>query len=101
MFIKAAKLKELPDGAIIEKTVEGRPLVLVNQGGKIYCLDAICSHEEVSLAGGFCENNCLVCPAHGAMFDLDTGAVKLGPAVAPIKTYQIKIKDEDILVSLS
>jgi 3-phenylpropionate/trans-cinnamate dioxygenase ferredoxin subunit len=99
-FVFAAKLNQLPEGAIIEVTVEGRLLVLINCGGQIRCLDAICSHEEVSLAGGFCENNCIVCPAHGAMFDLDSGAVKAPPAVVPIKTYPIKIEGDNILVSL-
>lgn len=97
-FFFAAKLKDVPEGTIIEVTVSGRPLALVNQQGKIYCLDAICTHEDVSLGGGFCENNCIVCPAHGAMFDLESGTVKAAPAVVPLKTHRVEIDKKDILV---
>jgi 3-phenylpropionate/trans-cinnamate dioxygenase ferredoxin subunit len=41
----------------------------------------------------------IVCPRHGARFDVKTGAVRTLPAYAPVPAYQVKIEGDDILVA--
>jgi len=39
----------------------------------------------------------VTCPWHGSQFDLDTGQVMRGPAVAPVRTYSARL-DGGVLV---
>jgi 3-phenylpropionate/trans-cinnamate dioxygenase ferredoxin subunit len=41
----------------------------------------------------------IVCPRHGARFDVRTGQVRSLPAYRPVPTYQVKIEDGDILIA--
>lgn len=46
---------------------------------EIFVLDNICPHQHSSLIyDGFIEKDCVVCPAHGWMFDLRTGRLPSG-----------------------
>lgn len=53
----------------------GRNVVLFRgTNGKVYCLDAYCSHMGANLGfGGKVKNNCIQCPFHGWVFDGETG----------------------------
>ena len=42
----------------------------------------------------------IMCPLHGALFDIRTGENKTLPAVRPIDTYEVKVDEEKILMRL-
>lgn len=65
--------------------------------GQYYAIDDICTHDNGPLADGRIEGLCVVCPRHGAMFDLRTGeAVKL-PAYRPIDTFPVRLEGDRIV----
>ena len=41
-----------------------------------------------------------MCPRHGAYFDVRTGAALTLPAVIPVRTYRVRIEDEDVFIDL-
>jgi uncharacterized membrane protein/nitrite reductase/ring-hydroxylating ferredoxin subunit len=51
--------------------------------------DDRCTHKGGSLAGGVMICGTVQCPWHGSQFDVETGAVKAGPATKKINTYDI------------
>ena len=46
------------------------------------------------------ENNQLECPRHGARFDVRTGESKKMPAVAPIQTFTVIEKEEQLEINV-
>ena len=66
----------------------------------IYATDNSCSHEYSPLCEGIVMDGKVYCPKHGSRFDIKTGAVIDLPATAPIKTYAVKIEDEEIFVRI-
>jgi nitrite reductase/ring-hydroxylating ferredoxin subunit len=48
---------------------------------------------------GFIEDDCVVCPAHGWMFELKTGKLKAGSS--RLTTYPVIIEDDHIFVKVS
>jgi nitrite reductase/ring-hydroxylating ferredoxin subunit len=51
-----------------------------NAGGRIFAVSRRCRHLRADLAGGSIdEDGCLVCPWHGAKYDVDTGRMVRGP----------------------
>lgn len=78
-------------------------IVVCNIDGKYYAVEDVCSHDggELVSGEGCVVNDCqLECPRHGATFDITTGAAKKMPAVAPIETFTVVEKDEDIEIEV-
>lgn len=67
---------ELPPGTVIGA---GRYAV-GNAAGKLFAVSRRCRHLQADLAGGSIDDDgCLVCPWHGAKYDVDTGRMVRGP----------------------
>ncbi len=92
---------DLPEGTIRGVVVADRPVVLVREGSAIYALDGTCPHIGGELADGALELGKIVCPLHGATFEVATGAVRADPfgvappegAVGPLPSYPVRVVD--------
>lgn len=74
-YQKVANKKDLKEGGLLKVEPEGAPIVLAMVGGKIYAIDAVCTHEGGPLEEGELEGNNLTCPWHNAVFDVRNGKV--------------------------
>jgi nitrite reductase/ring-hydroxylating ferredoxin subunit len=63
------------------RTVTGAgPYAVVNVNGEYLAVDRFCRHLGADLAdGAVTKDGCLVCPWHGAKYDLRTGRMVRGP----------------------
>jgi nitrite reductase/ring-hydroxylating ferredoxin subunit len=51
-----------------------------NAKGELFAVSRKCRHLRADLAGGSIDDEgCLVCPWHGAKYDVSTGRMTLGP----------------------
>ena len=66
-----------------------------------FAVDGTCSHEKASLVLGDVSDHEVMCPLHGARFDLRTGRHLSLPAVRPVASYRVKVEDGKILVEIS
>ena len=60
------------------------------------------THAEASLATGDIDlEECTVeCPYHGSFFNIKTGHVLSFPASKPLKTYPVKIVNDEVFVEV-
>ena len=75
-------------------------LVLCNVGGAIYAIVDACSHDGGMLGFGELDGQHLVCPRHGALFDVSTGEAVTPPATLPIRTYPVRVQGDEVQVGL-
>ena len=94
-FVRAAKIAEVPAGAIHEFQVAGKAVAVANVAGKFYAISDVCVHRGGPLGQGELHDRVVTCPWHGSRFDVCTGAVLQGPAKDPLKTYRVTV-DGDI-----
>jgi 3-phenylpropionate/trans-cinnamate dioxygenase ferredoxin subunit len=97
-WMKVARTSEIPLGekAIVE--VDGILVVVVNLNGKYYAIEDVCTHDGGPLGEGDLEDGQIICPRHGARFDVRTGDALTLPAFEPVPTYEVRVEGEDILV---
>lgn len=88
-FVKVAASAEVQEGRPHCIEHEGRAIALFRVGGKVYALDNVCSHAGGPLCKGVLDGAVIDCPWHHSKFDVTTGAVKDGPAVAPQPTHEV------------
>jgi len=71
---------------------DGRTFIVArNHEDQVFCIDGLCSHEDVHLADGLVIENSIECPKHSSLFDLRTGEVETPPACEDLRTYPTRI----------
>lgn len=91
-WIDVRAVASLPDGTIAEIRVRGHPLVLVRRGETMHALAGICPHDQARLAGGKIDGPVLVCPRHGARFQLEDGACGPGFSLPALACYPVRVR---------
>lgn len=92
-------LDEVPQGTNKAFMVEGQDVLICHtKTGEVYAVINMCSHALQQLEGGRMRGHKIICPLHGASFDMRTGAVTGAPAYEPIKIFPVKVEDGRILV---
>ncbi len=91
---------DLPEGEKRLVEIDGELLVLVRLEGILYCLDDVCTHDGGTLGDGELEGACLICPRHGAKFDVRTGEAVTMPATEPTRVHRVQVVDGTVYVRL-
>lgn len=91
---------DLPNGERLFIEIDGKPIVVFNIAGQYFAIGDVCTHDEGPLGDGELEGHHIVCPRHGAEFDVRNGKAMLMPAVVDIPAYPVKVVDENILVGI-
>ncbi len=81
--------------------VDQRFVVLVDLGNEVYCIEDMCTHDGGTLADGEFDGNCLVCPRHGARFDVKNGKAMCMPATEDTPSHCVKVEGTKVFVALS
>jgi nitrite reductase/ring-hydroxylating ferredoxin subunit len=100
--------------------VDGNPIMLSKIGGRVYAIDAVCSHyngylprgqlKSESPGNGKTGSNAVICPVHKAEFEATTGKViKNVPYLikaathkeaTDLRTYEVDVVDNNIRLRL-
>jgi len=91
-FFSVADISECPDGERLFIEIDNEYIVIFNIDGNYYAVADLCSHDNGPLGDGEVEDHCIVCPRHGARFDLRTGDAVTLPAVQGILSYPIRVQ---------
>lgn len=83
----AGTLRDYESGIPKEIRLRTRRVTMVRMGDNIYALNGLCSHARLPLAGFPASpikpqpvrDDCVMCPFHGARFELETGRVVRQP----------------------
>jgi 3-phenylpropionate/trans-cinnamate dioxygenase ferredoxin subunit len=74
--------------------------VIFNIAGQLFAIGDVCTHDDGPLGDGDLEGFNIVCPRHGAEFDVRTGQVVQMPAVVDIPAYPVKVVDAMIRLGI-
>ncbi|HEY1683023.1 MAG TPA: non-heme iron oxygenase ferredoxin subunit [Candidatus Tumulicola sp.] len=93
-----ANVADIAPGTTRRVVVDGQEILICNVDGNFFAIEDVCSHDGAPLDQGKLDGKCIVCPRHGATFDVRTGEALTLPAVIPLSTYAVELKDGEILV---
>jgi 3-phenylpropionate/trans-cinnamate dioxygenase ferredoxin component len=88
------------EGCVLAVTAEGERVVLVRWEDEIFALEDRCSHRDFPLSDGEVEDGQLECVFHGARFDLRTGKAMRLPAIRPVRTFPVEVREDRVFVQL-
>ena len=100
--IAVAPLEELPPGTHRLVETETLSLGVYNCGGRLFAIEDRCSHDDGPLCHGLwdVELCTVVCPRHGATFDIRTGDALTLPAYEPVRTFPVRVDDGIVKVDV-
>jgi nitrite reductase/ring-hydroxylating ferredoxin subunit len=99
-FVSVAQVAEVPPGSLVQVRVDDKPVALYNVDGEFFATHDICSHALAYLSDGTLTGHTVECPRHGARFDVRTGRQLCFPAVAPVKSFAVKVEDGQVWVAV-
>jgi nitrite reductase/ring-hydroxylating ferredoxin subunit len=100
-FAAALKLSDVPVGSMRACWIGGREILICHTREGLFALDNICTHAHARLCEGRLRTTRLVCPLHGASFDIRDGRVLGPPAVVPLPTHPVRVVEGTIEVAVS
>jgi 3-phenylpropionate/trans-cinnamate dioxygenase ferredoxin component len=90
-FIQIASVEQIPFGERVFIELGGKSIVLFNLAGKFFAIGDVCTHDNGPVGDGDIEENEIICPRHGARFDIRTGKATSLPALVDIPAYPVRI----------
>jgi len=99
-FVDIAPASELPSGERLFLEIAGKAIVIFNIADQLFAIGDVCTHDDGPLGDGELEGYNIVCPRHGAEFDVRTGKVMQMPAVVDIPAYPVRVVDGMIQVGV-
>lgn len=110
-LVTVAKKGDIANGKIVGVEAEGRKLLLVRVAGTLYAMDAVCSHMGGDLTKGKLDSDVVICPRHGAQYDVKTGklvkdvgfaakALTVGRGAHDQETFKVVEEGDDVKVEI-
>lgn len=98
-YVKVAAVGEIPVGGSKLVEIDYVRVALFNLEGTIYAIEDVCTHDGGPLVEGEVLEGCQVmCPRHGARFDIRTGEALSFPAFEATNTYNVKVEGDDVFI---
>ena len=100
-FVRVCKVSDLSDPGKAIVQAGGRTVALFRVSGQLWATDDRCTHDGGPLVAGRLEGYTVICPRHGARFDIRTGEVLSRPASVDLAVHEVRVEGDDVLVRVS
>ena len=97
-FITVASVDEIPPGERLIVEIGRRWVAIFNLDGNFHAIEDRCTHDDGPLAEGEVEGCQVICPRHGARFDIRDGKVLSAPALVDVPTFETRVVGDNIQI---
>jgi nitrite reductase/ring-hydroxylating ferredoxin subunit len=97
---RIAAAAEFAENGMRAFVIAGRDIVVGRSREGWFALDDLCTHGYARMSEGRLRGCRLICPLHGASFDVRDGRVLGAPATAALGTHGVRVLDEFVEVCL-
>lgn len=97
-WIDVCEPEEVPCGSFKIVDVNDDEVAVFNIDGELYAIEDVCTHDGGELACGEREGYEVICPRHGARFDMRTGEVTAPPAYEPVHAFPVRVHEGKVQV---
>ena len=97
---KVARIDEIQENKGKEVKIEDARIAIFNMKGKYYAIDALCRHQDGSLAPGKLDGEVVECPLHSWHYNIKTGELLDYLKGVKLATHQVIVKEHDLYLDL-
>jgi len=92
-WVDVAPIDQFEAGTYRVLDVDDAQIAVFNIEGEFYAIEDVCTHDYSVLTGGCIEGDEIVCPRHGARFNIKTGEALTPPAYEPVDTLPVRVEN--------
>lgn len=94
------RASDIPPGKMIHLMIDKKKdILVVNIKGNYYAISNACTHEGARLHEGRLNGNELICPWHGAKWDVVTGKLILFPEkLKSLHLFKVSVENSNVYV---
>jgi nitrite reductase (NADH) small subunit len=97
---RVADVKEISVGSGKEINIKGNRIALFRTNNDYYAIEALCRHQDGSLAPGRVDGEVVECPLHSWHYNIRTGELLDFLQDVKLNTYRVEIRNDDIYVDV-
>lgn len=97
-WVDVAPVSEFGSDSWRTVEIDDVTILVFNLGGEYYAIEDLCTHDYSPLLGGDIEGEEIICPRHGARFNIKTGEALTAPAYEPLPTFPVRIEGDMVQV---
>ena len=98
----AVAMEVLIDRKATRVVVDQQAVFVLKADDEVFAIGNQCTHQGAGLDKGVVRIagsvRSVTCPAHGSMFNLETGKPMRPPATKPVPVYDVKVEDGRVFV---
>ncbi len=99
-WVKIANKDEIYEGNGKEVTVNGQRIALFLSNNKYYAIEALCRHQDGSLAPGKVQGEVVECPLHFWHYNIRTGELLDYIDGVKLDTFDIEVRKNEIYLDI-
>jgi nitrite reductase/ring-hydroxylating ferredoxin subunit len=99
-WVKIANKNEIREGNGKEVHVNGQRIALFLSNNKYYAIEALCRHQDGSLAPGKIEGEVVECPLHFWHYNIRTGELLDYMEGVKLNTFDVEIRKNEIYLDV-
>lgn len=97
-WVRVGASADIPENEPFFVDFDYETAAVIRVGDNFYAIEDRCTHDDGPLADGTLDGYELMCPRHGATFDIRTGEALTAPAFQSVPRYDIKVEDGVVYV---
>lgn len=97
-YVDVCAASEIAPGALRTAEIAGFKLLICRAGDAYYAVENKCPHNGALMTRGRIRGDCILCPVHGARFQLRDGKHLTPPASSGLRTFPLRIEGDRIRV---
>src|SRR5919197_402774 len=98
--VRVAHRGEIKDRSGKEISVDDTKIALFHANGKYYAIEALCRHQDGSLAPGKIDGEVVECPLHSWHYNIRTGELLDYLEGVKLTTYKVDVRGNDIYIEV-
>ncbi len=99
-WVKIANKNEIREGNGKEVHINGQRIALFLSNNKYYAIEALCRHQDGSLAPGKIEGEVVECPLHFWHYNIRTGELLDYMEGVKLNTFDVEIRKNEIYLDI-
>ncbi len=97
-WTEAGHVSAIAEGEFVVVDIDDVNIAVFNIDGDFYAMEDLCTHEHECLTGGKIDGHKIMCPRHGAWFDIKTGEALNPPAYEPAPVFPVRVENGRVFV---
>ena len=99
-WVKIANKNEIREGNGKEVHINGQRIALFLSNNKYYAIEALCRHQDGSLAPGKIEGEVVECPLHFWHYNIRTGELLDYMDGVKLNTFDVEVRKNEIYLNV-